>query len=318
MESLVRRYFWVVNLALLAIIAWFAGRVINNVIAERIVLLPTNPVATENTLAARAEAPNTRGWAQLIAERNLFNANPPEPEGPDAEGEEGKKEDDSDQLPSGMPPGPNDPCKASDAKLGLRATMVAEPSEWSMAVIAESATEERIARPGTKLGDLTLVAVHRERVVIAKGGAFECIELGQAIKGGPPVRAPAERAAPAGGGATKSKLIVNKTGENAYQIDRAGLDEVLNDLGALASQARVIPHYKDGKPEGFKVVGVRPASLYSQIGVRSGDVIKAVNDEEINSPNKALELFEKLKNSNNVTVSIERRGRPVNFDYTIK
>lgn len=132
------------------------------------------------------------------------------------------------------------------------------------------------------------------------------------------MRAPAERAAPAGGGATKSKLIVNKTGENAYQIDRAGLDEVLNDLGALASQARVIPHYKDGKPEGFKVVGVRPASLYSQIGVRSGDVIKAVNDEEINSPNKALELFEKLKNSNNVTVSIERRGRPVNFDYTIK
>ncbi|MCA9544159.1 MAG: PDZ domain-containing protein, partial [Myxococcales bacterium] len=78
------------------------------------------------------------------------------------------------------------------------------------------------------------------------------------------------------------------------------------------------PHYRDGKPQGFKVVGVRPGSLYSHIGIRSGDILKGVNDEAINSPNKALELFEKLKNSDAVNLDLERRGREVKMDYTIK
>ena len=96
------------------------------------------------------------------------------------------------------------------------------------------------------------------------------------------------------------------------------LNEQLEDLNALSRQARVIPHYRDGKPQGFKIVGVRPGSLYSQIGVRSGDILKSVNGEEISSPNKALELYEKLKNSDNVAVDVERRGRKVTLDYQIK
>jgi general secretion pathway protein C len=96
------------------------------------------------------------------------------------------------------------------------------------------------------------------------------------------------------------------------------LNEKLNDLESLARQARVIPHYRDGKPQGFKLVGVRPGSLYSHIGIRSGDVLKAVNGDEISSPNKALEMYEKLKNSSNVTLEIERRGRPISLDYKIQ
>ena len=111
---------------------------------------------------------------------------------------------------------------------------------------------------------------------------------------------------------------VKKVGKNAYEVDREMLDEQLNDLGKLGRQARVIPHYRDGKPQGFKVVGVRPGSLYSHIGLRSGDILKGVNDSEITSPNKALELFDQLKNSSNVQVQLERRGRKLNLDYTIK
>ena len=91
-------------------------------------------------------------------------------------------------------------------------------------------------------------------------------------------------------------------------------------IGAAAAgrQARVIPHYRGGKPQGFKIVGVRPGSLYSHIGLRSGDVIKGVNDEAITSPNKALELYEKLKSEDAVSVDIERRGRKITNEYSIK
>ena len=93
------------------------------------------------------------------------------------------------------------------------------------------------------------------------------------------------------------------------------LNEQLEDLGRLSRDARVIPHYRGGKPRGFKIVGVRPGSLYSHVGVRSGDILKSVNGEEINSPTKALQLFEKLKNSDSVTLDVERRGRKQTLEY---
>ena len=326
MESLVRRYFWVVNLGLLAVIAFLAARVANNVLAERIVLLPTTVQTTAEEVSARAEGPDTATWARQIAERNLFNANPPEEVDPNesqGEGGEGGDGEDGPKLPDGTPPGPNDPCKDSDAAIGLRATMMAEPAEWSMAVVTDGAeATERLARPGMVIGDVVMVAVHRNRIVLSKGADFECVEIGKVQKGAPPKgRNPALGPATPGAGTTKNDDIakgVVKTGPDSYAVDRAMLDAQLEDLGKLTGQARVIPHYRDGKPQGFKVVGVRPGSLYSHLGVRSGDVIKAVNDDEINSPNKALELFDKLKTSNNVTVTVERRGKPVNLDYTIK
>ena len=111
---------------------------------------------------------------------------------------------------------------------------------------------------------------------------------------------------------------VKKTGPYDYQIDRGMLDEQLQDLSKLGSQARVVPNYRNGKYEGFKLVGVRPGSLYRSIGVRSGDVIKSVNGKAIDSPNKALELFEQLKASSNIQLEIERRGQPKQPNYAIQ
>ena len=111
---------------------------------------------------------------------------------------------------------------------------------------------------------------------------------------------------------------MTKTGAYDYSIDRSMIDKQLADLPTLQSQARVVPHYKDNQYQGFKLVGVRPGSLYRAIGIRSGDVITSVNGNKIDSPNKALELFEQLKSSSNIQVEIERRGQAKTLGYTIK
>ncbi len=119
-------------------------------------------------------------------------------------------------------------------------------------------------------------------------------------------------------GKANYKDHVRKTGPYSYEIDRSMLDEQLQDLSKLGTQARVVPNYRNGKYEGFKLVGVRPGSLYRAIGVRSGDVIKSINGNAIDSPNKALDLFDKLKNSSHIDLDIERRGQPKQFAYDIK
>ena len=111
---------------------------------------------------------------------------------------------------------------------------------------------------------------------------------------------------------------VKKNGEFDYSIDKQMLDEQLTDLTQLGMQARVIPNYRKGKYEGFKLVGVRPGSLYRAIGIRSGDIVRSINGEAINSPNKAMELFNKLKNSSSLNLEVERRGKIEQFNYAIR
>lgn len=111
---------------------------------------------------------------------------------------------------------------------------------------------------------------------------------------------------------------VREVGANHYQLERKMLDEQFADLTQLARQARVIPHYRDGRPQGYKLIGIRAKSLYSHIGLRSGDLIKRINGTAINSPNDALSLFEKLKSSDTVSLEVERAGQPVMLEYTIK
>jgi general secretion pathway protein C len=78
-----------------------------------------------------------------------------------------------------------------------------------------------------------------------------------------------------------------------------------------------VPSFKDGKANGFKLFSIRPGSLYSKIGIQNGDVVQRINGYEMSSPDKALEIYTKLKDSKQVTVDLLRRGKPQTVDYSI-
>jgi general secretion pathway protein C len=110
---------------------------------------------------------------------------------------------------------------------------------------------------------------------------------------------------------------VRTVGPNRYEIDRNVIDSSLNDLSTIATQARIVPSFKNGVANGFKLFSIQPNSLYASIGVENGDVIQRVNGYEINAPEKALELYQKLRESGHVTIELERNGQPVRKEYTI-
>lgn len=334
MDSLIKRYFWIVNVAILGVIAYLGALVANNLIAGEIVGLSTAPEVSDGQDDKTVRATSRRdkrglGWSERIIGRNLFNANPPEdaPEAPPPSDDPDKGTDEP-VVASGELPTRLEDCEKSESKIVLVATMMAEPADLSMAVVEDNAID-RILRPGMAAGEdggVKVAAINRSWMVLQNNrGAYECVAVGDKAKGGrkPNKTAKTTRRSTGGGRLTKEdrdaiKNGVSKTGDNEYQIDREMLNEQLADLNKLARQARVIPHYRDGQAQGYKLVGVRPGSLYSHLGVRSGDILKGVNGEEVNSPNKALELFEKLKSTDNVTLEVERRGKPVALEYNIK
>ena len=110
---------------------------------------------------------------------------------------------------------------------------------------------------------------------------------------------------------------VRAVGQNKYEIDRNVIDSTLSNLNTIATQARIVPSFKNGAANGFKLFSIQPGSLYSSIGIENGDVIQRVNGYEINSPEKALELYQKLRESRHVTIELEREGQIVRKEYTI-
>jgi len=111
---------------------------------------------------------------------------------------------------------------------------------------------------------------------------------------------------------------ITKTGENSYGVPRTAVDGALNNLSELATQARIVPAFEGGKPVGFKLFSIKPGSLYSKIGLQNGDVISRINGFEMSSPEKGLEVYQKLKDASNVTVDVKRRGKPMTLDYAIQ
>jgi general secretion pathway protein C len=111
---------------------------------------------------------------------------------------------------------------------------------------------------------------------------------------------------------------VRKVGPTSFEIDSADLDSALGNLSEIATQARVVPAFENGKPIGFKMFSIRPGSVFAKIGLENGDVVTRINGYELNSPDKALELYQKLRTDKQVNIDVKKGGSsPVTYDYSI-
>jgi general secretion pathway protein C len=105
---------------------------------------------------------------------------------------------------------------------------------------------------------------------------------------------------------------------DALTIDRNKVNSALKNINQLMSQVKVRPHFKDGKPNGLMLSHIRQNSIFMDMGLQSGDIVKGVNGNAIESVDDALKFYENLKSSSSVQLQIERQGEPMSVDYQIQ
>jgi general secretion pathway protein C len=319
-----RKYAWTANLVLLFAVAWLAAKTINAIAGGAIRPTPQVDLGAASA-PPRPALPPTLDVDKLY---RLIGQEPP-------------RETPADVVQAPVTPQNCEDPRArpvkSDLRLQLVAAVLAEQPRSSLATILDTSSREaHVVGVGDEVGAARLLGIERVRddgdatgngfrmvAVVCNHGTKEYLDFegGAGGSGGEPsgpnlgyAAVPAPGAGRPGGGAMEG---VRPTGANRYEIDRNVIDSTLSNLNNIATQARIVPSFKNGVANGFKLFSIQPGSLYASIGIQNGDVVQRINGYEINSPEKALEIYQKLSQASQVTLDVERNGQPIHYEYNI-
>jgi len=317
LETYFKSYFWTFQLAALFASGLLVARTVNAFVARSIDVPPSVIVeTTKPRTGPEAEGPGARIPTTAFLDRNVFNAKREDLEAErqaKAAAAEAEAEADAKTDPESFD---ISNCTMAGVSTKLVATVVSTLPENSVAVFQESSEDEAVAlRIGDDFVDQgRVMKIEWRNVYLDRNSRCEIVSLDE--------DGPKRREVVVTEPETKDDdgldANVTKVKSDEYEIARAEIDNVLSNMSKLATQARIVPSFKNGKANGFKLFSIRPDSLYAKIGIQNGDIVQQINGYEMNSPDKALEIYSKLKDAQTITVDLLRRGKSQTMTYNIR
>jgi general secretion pathway protein C len=295
MELVFRRYFWAIQLACIATAALLAAKIVNLFVEAAIA-----PAASRATMVQSRPAGPVESVAVLDIERLARVTGITLPVEP--------------TVDASKPDLNAEPVRTS-MRVKLLGTLVAAGPEWSLASVLDlGAQKSMTVMVGDSLLTSTVLEILRDRVIVLNRGRREYVSAEPGDGAAPPIATTTKVVEPASSWGEG----ITQLDDNNFDIKRGVVDRAINNLNDLAMQARLVPAFKDGNPEGFKLFSIRPDSLYSKIGIVNGDVIKRINGFDMNDPAKALEVYTKLKDAPRIDVEIDRNGTTLRKTYNVR
>jgi general secretion pathway protein C len=303
MELLLRKGFWAVDFAFLFVAAYLCARTVNAFLGAK--LTPAPDVSAPLGLTIRPGQSKTSLSPEAVAKLTGLEL----PKAPDTTGGQAAAD-----APEILDYDLQEPVKTG-LRVRLLGTILANRSEWSLASVEDVIHHAiTVCMVGDRIQSAEVTHIERLRVIIKNNGRKEYIDVepgtGEvAASVAPGAALPSPRALGAG---------IRALSEETYEVPRDELNRALGSMNHLTLQARIAPAFKDGVAIGFKLFSIRRDSFYSKIGIQNGDIIRRINGYDINSPDKALEVYAKLKESNRIEIEIERKGSSVRRTYLVR
>jgi len=345
MESMVQKWGWVAQLLVIAVASSLLASAVTKYVAIKLAPytvpeLPKFASAATPSKKSPTRKPRAKSLSSAIVKRCLFGCPDEAPvvnECPDgcADGqvcEAGTCIDAPNASPSSL-------MVASDIGAKLLGAMVADDPDFSVALFSSSNDKATyIVGVGEMLmGQAEVVDIRRDRVIIRRSGQMEYIRLEKSLGGGPtltnevanlppgatdikrtPIPAPKAARPKVPAPNKKAEKKVKEVSDGVFQLDGKAVDAELNNAEKIAKAAKVVPNYVDGKSSGIKLVGVRSGSVYSQLGIESGDVVTAINGKKVKNQAHAFELLQGMRGKKKAEIKIERRGEAKTLKYSVK
>jgi general secretion pathway protein C len=199
-----------------------------------------------------------------------------------------------------------DNLEQTDLKLKLWGTVTGQDADC-YAIIEDTKTrKQNLFRTGDSIQNATVKMILREKIVLAVDNRDEILSMEKPVAGKRRFRASTNR----------TRQMPSPT--RRISLNRAMLENAMENLGQLMNQAMLRPYMVDGRPEGITITRIRPNAIFRRMRLRNGDVITAVNDRPISAVEDAVAIFEDLTTASELKVDIRRRGRMQKLDYRIR
>ena len=292
------RYFTIIQLALVVAITYFGTFIFYRVLIEKLETVPVFQASREKQVITPTQPSekNTGSFKQYqtAIDRNLFKATSTEP----------VKKDEKVDVKT-----------LEQTQLGLKLWgTVYGMTGKTYAVIEETATrKQRLFSIGDEVQSASVEMILREKVVLGVKGKKEILKIEKPAGGRG--RVPAKRESPPSAPAPEEPGA--KDGKEVV-IQRSRIDDAIQNVNQLMKHVRIRPHFTNGQPDGLRLTGVRPGSIFTDIGFRNGDIITGVNGKSIESVDDALKFYTSLKSANNVDLQIRRRGADQTIQYRVE
>jgi type II secretion system protein C len=299
------------NFLLIAAVAYFAARSVNDIILQSLQGAPAVPASME--VKAAPGGNHARQYYDLIAKRDVFNL-----------------------VPHEVAP----PVVATvDLHIKLLGTSLAT-RERPFAIIEDQSGEQSLYTLGDEIPNAgKLVSVQKSRVIILSGGQKIALDIPadqlpggvQKVTSTPPrtgVRkpivmnpafVPRARKATANNDSDDDvpDVDVEEEGENRYSLKRDEIKAALSHSTQLFSQIRAVPSMQNGRVNGFTLSEIEPGSVFEDLGLEDGDQLTAIDGRQLQNPAEAVGLLSTIQTRGAIDITVMRDGRPVQLHYDI-
>jgi len=111
------------------------------------------------------------------------------------------------------------------------------------------------------------------------------------------------------------KNIVIK--EDSVSVNRSYLNSYVNNLDKVWNDIAIKDIRKNGKIQGFKINRVKRNSVFSKLGLKTGDIIKSVNGQIIQSYADAFKIYNELNKLEFLIIEVLRNNELMELNYEI-
>ena len=100
-------------------------------------------------------------------------------------------------------------------------------------------------------------------------------------------------------------------------IDRSLLEFYSRNLREIERNIGISESRNGGAMDGFKVNFIRKGSDFAKLGLKRNDVIKAVNGRPITNYKAAMDIYRKVGEMENMTLTIKRGNEEMELEYEV-
>jgi type II secretion system protein C len=197
----------------------------------------------------------------------------------------------------------SDNMEEEELQLELLGTAISNVKDPIAFIKDLSSNKQGIYRLGSVIGEAKITGITIGEVALDINGRKETLKLSRRAM----AWANRNKQIPAIISVSGDRIVVSKNG----LLNES--DSIINTL----RNVKVRPYYQAKQVLGMIVEGVPENSIITNAGIRNKDIIRTMNNQKIDSYQKALQVFNKARNQSEVKVSLLREGQTKNLSYFI-